>query len=77
MVIDNEKFPLIKLQEENFKSPVALNHVHQTWQGVTYREGLPSLNLHNPLKMSCDVTWQIKNIISPLSQALYSSNLSG
>ena len=44
---------------------------------VTYRYGLSPINSHNPLNMfSREVAWQIGNIISPLSQFLWSQDLS-
>ena len=43
---------------------------------MTYHDGLPPKNLHEPLNMwSHEVTWQIKNIIHPLSQCLWLPNL--
>ena len=43
---------------------------------VALHEGHPHINSHNPLNMCLlEVTWQIKNIISPLSQCLCSQDL--
>ena len=36
---------------------------------VTYLEGLPPIDSHDPLNMwSCEVTWQVKYIISQLAE---------
>ena len=49
---------------------------HQTWKVVTLHEGLSLINSHNLLDMcSREITWQIKNTISPLSQCLCSHDL--
>ena len=42
---------------------------------VTHHDRIPPINSHNPLKMcSEEVTRKIKNIISPLSQCLWSQD---
>ena len=52
--------------------PIATKH----GKVVIYQEGHPPINLHNTLNMrSRDVKWQIKNIVSPLSQYLWSPHL--
>ena len=39
---------------------------------VTLHEGFPPINLHNHLNMcSCEVIWQIKNAMSPLSMFMF------
>ena len=44
---------------------------------VIYHAGYPLINLHNTLNMwSHENTWDIKNVVSPLSQCLLSPNLS-
>ena len=43
---------------------------------VTYSEGLPFINSYNPVNMwTYHVTWQIKNIIYPLSQRPWALSL--
>ena len=45
---------------------------------VTGRTGLPLMTLYKPVNMwSHEITWHIKNIASPVSQCLWSPNLSG
>ena len=45
---------------------------------VTSRKGIQPVNWHNPLNIcSYDITWLIKNVMSPLSQSLWSQLLSG
>ena len=44
---------------------------------VTHRDRFPPINSQNPLNMSShEVKWQIKNIVSPTSQCLWSQDLS-
>ena len=45
---------------------------------VTHRKGLPPINSYNPSLMCLpEANCQIKNIMSPLSQCLWSQELSG
>ena len=71
-----------------FLSPLATCiYGHQTWppnmatihgKEVTLLEGLPPINLYNLSSMcSFEVTWQVKNTISPLSQCIGSQDLPG
>ena len=51
---------------------------HQTWQMITYHDGLLPIKSHDPLIMwSCEITRQIKIIVSPLSECLWLSKLAG
>ena len=62
-------------QIKYFISPLALNQWSPNM--VTYREELPLINSNNPLNIWLrKVAWKIKNT-SPLSQCLWSQNLSG
>ena len=61
-----------------FISPLYWTNDHQTRQGGDLLWGASSLNSLNTLKMcSCEVTWQIINVIASLSQCLLSSKLPG
>ena len=43
---------------------------------VTYHDGVSPLKSHDPLiTLFCEITWQIKLIISPLTQCLSTPNL--
>lgn len=43
---------------------------------MTYRQRLPIIKLHDPLiTWSCEITWQIKNVVSSAPQCMRPTNL--
>ena len=66
---------------DNFKTRYFLFckvHGHQTWHGSGLWSGNSSMISHDPLIMlSRGVTWQIKSLISPIAQDLWTLNLRG
>ena len=69
---------VIKLNKKHYISTTTIAMVTKLGRVVTYHEDLPHIKLHDSsLSWLYEVTWQIKSIISPLSQCLWLQNLSG
>ena len=64
-------------KSKTFISTTTMSETTTISSVVNWREGLPIIKSHDHLiKSLCEITWQIKNIKSDLSQYLWSPNLS-